>query len=77
MAFLGEFSSVPSSASSLHKPVLCGWRMFDVEGKRILQLDTYGSEDRQIPDKVSQSIQIDREGAATLLKLIREAFPGV
>ena len=51
--------------------------MFDIENKRILQLDTYGSEDRQIPDKVSQSIQIDREGAATLLKLIRDAFPGV
>lgn len=51
--------------------------MFDIEDKRILQLDTYGSQDRQTPDKVSQSFQIDREGAATLLKLIQDAFPGL
>lgn len=77
MAFIDEFTSVPSTASSLHGPVLCGWRVFDTEGKRILQLDTYGSQDRQIRGKVSQSIQIDRESAGTLLKLIRDAFPGL
>ncbi|OBB25335.1 hypothetical protein A5792_28510 [Mycolicibacterium peregrinum] len=76
MAYIGEFTSVPSSTHSLHKPVLCGWRTFDVDGTRILQLDTYGSEARQIPGKVSQTIQIDGARAAELVHLIKEIFPG-
>lgn len=74
MALIGEFQQVDSDRDSVHKPVLCGWRKFNVDGQVFLQLDTYGSEERQIPNKVSQSIQLDREGAATLLKLIRDTF---
>jgi hypothetical protein len=44
------------------------------EGTR-LQLDTLGSRDREIPGKVSQSIQLDEEGARQLLEFIVRAFP--
>lgn len=77
MALIAEFQHVVSDRISMHKPVLCGWRSFTVEGKVVLQLDTYGSDERQIPNKVSQSIQLDRQGAATLLQLIRDTFPGL
>ncbi|WP_440579987.1 hypothetical protein [Streptomyces sp. PT19] len=50
-------------------------RTFTVEGRRILQLDTYGSTERLIPDKISQSIQLDAESARELLKLITDSFP--
>ena len=71
MALVGEFQHVKSDRNGVHKPVLCGWRTFDADGQRILQLDTYGSDDRQIPNKVSQSLQLNRESAAILLDLIR------
>lgn len=77
MALIGDFHQVNSDKSILHGPVSCGWRAFEVGGTRILQLDTYGSNTRKIPNKISQSIQLDRQGAAQLLDLIRDAFPGI
>lgn len=77
MALIRDFNHVESDKSVLHGPVSCGWRSFDVGDVTILQLDTYGSSMRKIPNKISQSIQLDREAAADLLTLIRETFPGL
>ncbi|OBG64738.1 hypothetical protein [Mycobacterium sp. E3339] len=77
MALISEFQHVGSDRNAVHKPVLCGWRSFTVDGQTFLQLDTYGSDERQIPNKVSQSIQLGRDGAATLLKLIQDTFGGL
>ncbi|MFF9483375.1 hypothetical protein [Streptomyces sp. NPDC014676] len=77
MALITEFQQVPSDSQRIHGPVTCGYRAFTVEGHRILQLDTYGSTDRAIPNKISQSVQLDAEGARTLIDIITEAFPGI
>lgn len=77
MAMIRSFENVDPGSRSRHRPTQCGYRWFDVDGQRILQLDTYGSRDRQDVGKVSQSIQLDRAGAAELKKLIERAFPGV
>jgi len=47
------------------------------DNRRYVQLDTFGSEGRQFTDKVSQSIQFDRQAAEQLLELLRKAFPGI
>ncbi|GGZ43805.1 hypothetical protein ACFC5H_29050 [Streptomyces rochei] len=75
MALIEKFQSVSSDTQRVHGPVTCGYRTFTVEGRRILQLDTYGSTERLIPDKISQSIQLDAESARELLKLITDSFP--
>jgi hypothetical protein len=49
--------------------------IFDDNGQRFIQLDTYGSNEREHSEKVSQSVQFDKKAAEQLLKLIREAFP--
>jgi hypothetical protein len=77
VALIREFRQVSSDKHSAHKPVSCGWRAFDSGGVTFLQFDTYGSESRQILGKVSQSFQVDRQGATMLLKLIRDTFPGL
>ncbi|MFG3150551.1 hypothetical protein ACGF7W_00700 [Streptomyces sp. NPDC048219] len=77
MALIDKFQAVPSDTQRLHGPVTCGYRTFTADGQRILQLDTYGSPDRQILDKVSQSIQLDADSARDLLKILQEAFPGL
>ncbi len=61
----------------VHGVVACTYATFDVDGNRYLQLDTYGSSERAIPGKVSQSIQVDREGARLLKALLQRSFPGV
>lgn len=75
MALIREFEQVAADRNAVHKPVSCGWRTFSSDGETILQLDTYGSVERQIPNKISQSVQLNRNGAAVLLSLIRQTFP--
>ncbi|WP_439948169.1 hypothetical protein [Streptomyces sp. BBFR109] len=75
MALIKEFQTVTSDTQRLHGPVTCGYRTFTVDGQRILQLDTYGSAERQILDKISQSVQLDVDSARELLKIIEQSFP--
>jgi hypothetical protein len=75
LALITEFKPSAAERNSVHKPVSCGWRTFQVGNSRFLQPDTYGSQDREIPDKVSQSIQLDLHAAAKMMSLIRNAVP--
>ena len=77
MALISEFEESSSEIQRKHSSVQCGWRYFDVHGERFLQLDTYGSEDRKLKGKQSQSIQLDRDAAAELLRILQTAFPGL
>lgn len=77
MALISEFFPLAPERVSVHGLVACGFHSFKQDGKTYLQLDTYGSGDRAIPGKVSQTIQVDRDGAKALLALILEAFPVV
>ena len=49
--------------------------IFERDGSKYLQLDTYGSRDRKFQGKVSQSIQLDEGSAGEMQTLIRRAFP--
>ncbi|ANE45250.1 hypothetical protein SY83_01675 [Paenibacillus swuensis] len=61
--------------NSIHSTVNCTYTSFELEGKKIFQLDTYGSSDRQHPEKISQSLQIDQEVAKMLIGLfMKELF---
>jgi hypothetical protein len=55
--------------------VECGYATFEYRGTRYLLLETYGSEEREIPGKVSQSLQLDAESAGRLRRLLDETFP--
>ncbi len=44
-------------------------------GERLLNLSTFGSDDRVSGPKTSQSIEIDEEMAAALVAVIRATFP--
>lgn len=61
----------------VHGEVRCEHAIFDEAGRTYLQLDTYGSPERAHPDKVSQSIQLDEDGARELKALINRAFPSL
>lgn len=75
MARIAEFREVQVGKNQVHEAVECGYRVFSVHGDRYLQLDTYGTEHRAQPGKVSQSIQLDEGAAEELLRLIAQAFP--
>jgi hypothetical protein len=77
MALVREFTHVPKDSARVHDPVECGWMIFGRDGATYVQLDTYGSGDRQILGKVSQSIQLDEAAAVELLTILRRAFPQI
>lgn len=78
MALITKFDDLGTGdRGRVHGEVACTYATFEVEGRRYLQLDTYGSTDRVMPGKISQSIQLDQNGARLLKKLLEQTFPGV
>jgi hypothetical protein len=57
-----------------HRLVRCTYTVLvDREGKKYLQLDTYGSEARQIRGKKSQSMRFTVEALRQLVAVCKEA----
>jgi hypothetical protein len=78
MALITSISLVSKDRQTVHGPTRCDASTFQTDdGKMVLQLDTYGSNEREFTDKVSQSVQFDEAAAAQLLQLIRTTFPNL
>jgi hypothetical protein len=78
LALIGSFKKLTYSGRGRHPGrVECGYSTFDAKGQRFLQLDTYGSGEREFPGKTSQTIQVDRVGARELKRILEQAFPGI
>lgn len=77
MARIREMRPIQKDRNSVHAPVECSYSIFRSGGQTYLQLDTYGSADRLLHGKVSQSIPFDEASARQLKQLIEEAFPAL
>lgn len=77
MALIERFEARPIEPRRVHERVICGYSATEVQGRRILQLETYGSTARVMPGKVSQSIQLDEAAARELKLIIERSFPGL
>lgn len=76
MALVTSLEPNAKGRQSVHRPTRCFYTIVEGEGgRRYVQLDTVGSEDREIPEKVSQSIQFDRQAAGQLLQILHRAYP--
>lgn len=76
MAVIGTFYEAKPRNDRVHPTVVeCEWQIVNAPGVKLIQLTTFGSADRELPGKASQTLQLDRNGAATLAELIRRAFP--
>lgn len=55
--------------------VECGWQVVRAaDGSKLLQLSTYGSDQRKSDKKVSQTIQLDRRSAVQLADILTATF---
>ena len=78
VALIASFTPVRHEKHTVHEPVECGYKIFtDGDGIRYVQFDTYGTAGRTLPGKVSQSIQLDRGATTVVIRVLRQAFPGV
>ena len=58
----------------LHAKVFTTYSSFEHEGRKYFQIDTYGRADREMPEKISQSIQLDKDSAQLLVDLLKKEF---
>lgn len=69
-----KIKKIEKFRNTIHEKVLATYSVFTKDEVKYFQIDTYGKEDRQIPEKISQSIQIDQETAQFLVDLLRKEF---
>ncbi len=58
----------------VHEKVATTYTVFSDDGKKYVQIDTYGKSNRTLPEKISQSIQFDRDTARFLIKLFVKEY---
>jgi hypothetical protein len=76
MAVVTSFSRLEGKGLHRHRTdVAAGYGSFGGgPNGPIFQISTYGSAERQLPNKVSQTIQLDRAGAKRLWELLGETY---
>ena len=71
MALVKTLEQITMERNSVHGEVEATYCWFsDDDGQRYLQIDTFGSKDRENPGKQSQSIQLGPEGLAQLRDIL-------
>ena len=71
MAIVRKLEKVILEKESKHTEVDATYSVIHSDGERYLQIDTYGSKDRQIEGKKSQSIRLSPEAIDQLLYIIK------
>lgn len=74
MALIKKISEKRMEQNSTHKEIEATYTSFERDGRKFLQLDSYGRSDRQIPGKKSQSFQFDETGAERLYSILKKEF---
>ena len=75
MALVTRLEPLELNRETVHEEVAAArYATFKVNGRTLVQINTYGKLGRKNPENVSQSIQLDREGAEALVGILREAF---
>ncbi len=74
MALIRNFEAFELERTQLHVEVEARWAAYEIDGVGFVQINTYGRADREMPGKVSQTIQLDRRGAEQLIGILRRTF---
>ena len=60
---------------SIHPTKLAArYLVAECDGKRMLQINSYGSNDREMPEKLSQTLQFDEASARQLFEILSREF---
>lgn len=71
---LENIKRIDKNRNSIHDKVYTTYTIFEADGSKYIQLDTYGRIGRENPEKISQSIQLDQETAQFLVDLLVKEF---
>jgi hypothetical protein len=68
------FKKLEKERNTVHSKVAATYSVFDALGEKYFQIDTFGNNGRKMPEKISQSFQLDRTAAKYLVNLIIKEF---
>ena len=69
-----KIEKIDKERVTIHEKVYTTYFVFDHCGKHFVQIDTYGRSDRELPGKISQSIQLDESSAKYLFDLLKKEY---
>lgn len=69
-----KFSAISKTKNNIHQTTEAAYTVFEMSGKTIFQIDTFGTNKRKNPEKVSQSIQIDKDMTQILINKLKNTF---
>lgn len=69
-----NIKKIDKDRNCVHNKVKATYTVFTSDGEKYFQIDTYGSPNRELKNKISQSIQLDKESAKEIIKLMMDAF---
>jgi hypothetical protein len=71
---LKSIEKIEKQRNTIHEEVSTAYTVFEYEGEKYIQFDTYGKNGRKNPEKISQSIQLNRESGKFIVDLISKEF---
>ena len=74
MATVRKFELKDLDRPAAHGEVEATVSLIEIDGEKLIQIDTYGSSTRQIPGKVSQSLRLPKEAFDRLTELAKKHF---
>lgn len=69
-----QFNRIEKNRNAVHKTTVATFTVFEDNGQKYFQIDTYGTAERVMPEKVSQSIQLDKSMAKELVDILKSEF---
>lgn len=72
MAIIRKFDELELKANARHTETRGGWSIQGQDGEKFIQINTVGSETREIPNKVSQTLRLSKEAIEQLADLARK-----
>ena len=71
---LQQIKKIDKNRNMVHDKVFSTYTVFENMGEKYIQIDTYGRIERETPEKLSQSLQFDRETAKFFVNLLVKEF---
>lgn len=71
---LESLKKVEKTRNNIHDEVFTTYTVFMHEGEKYVQFDMYGRVDRENPEKISQTVQINRDAAKYIVNLLSQEF---
>ncbi len=71
MAIIRKFEELDLKMNARHSETHGGWSVQGQDGEFFIQINTFGSDERQMPNKVSQSLRLSKEAIEQLAELAR------